>query len=78
MAGVLEQLIGPQKRAVVHRTSRMNPKALELHVAKEILAEIFHARPGDVEEMIHSRMEERSRHQECEEGLWPATFCLGE
>jgi len=25
---------------------------LELETAKEILAEVFHARPGDVEEMI--------------------------
>jgi len=37
MAGVLEQLIRPQKRAVVH----YNPKALELQTAKEILAEVF-------------------------------------
>ena len=28
-------------------------RALELETAKEILAEVFHARPGEVEEMIH-------------------------
>jgi hypothetical protein len=28
------------------------PKVLELQTAKEILAEVFHARPGEVEEMI--------------------------
>jgi len=28
------------------------PQALELETAKEILAEVFHARPADVDEMI--------------------------
>ena len=42
---------------------------MELETAKEILAEVFHARPGEVEEMLQSRLEEKS---------WPATFCLGE
>jgi hypothetical protein len=53
---------------------------LELETAKEMLAEIFHARPEDVEDMIHSRLKERSCRQECakEERLWPASFCLGE
>ena len=51
--------------------------ALELETAKEILAEVFHARPGDVEEMIKRRLEE-SEPEEREEGLWPATFCVGE
>jgi hypothetical protein len=50
---------------------------MELQTAKEILAEVFHARPGEVEEMIKSRLEE-SRPEEREEGRWPATFCLGE
>jgi len=35
---------------------RVNPRLLELQTAKEILAEIFHARPGDVEEMIQIRL----------------------
>jgi hypothetical protein len=30
-------------------------RAMELETAKEILAEVFHARPGEVEEMIKSR-----------------------
>jgi hypothetical protein len=38
----------------------INPKVLELQTAKEILAEVFHARPGEVEEMIQRRLEERS------------------
>ena len=52
---------------------------------KKILAEVFHARPGEVEEMIQRRLEERSWpeeeeiwQKEREEGRWPATFCLGE
>lgn len=32
----------------------VNPMILELQAAKEILAEIFHARPEDVEKMIQS------------------------
>jgi hypothetical protein len=35
-------------------------RLLELQTAKEILAEIFHARPGEVEEMIQNRLEEKS------------------
>ena len=38
----------------------VNLKVLELQTAKEILAEVFHARPADVEEMIQRRLEERS------------------
>jgi hypothetical protein len=57
---------------------RVNTKALELEKAKEILAEIFHARPADVEEMIQRRLEERSWAEKSEEALWPATFYLGE
>ena len=33
-------------------------KVLELETAKEILAEVFHARPNEVEEMILRRLEE--------------------
>jgi hypothetical protein len=55
---------------------------LELQTAKEILAEIFHARPGDVGEMIRNRLEERSWREEGiwsdEEGQWPESFCLSE
>ena len=52
-------------------------RATELKTAKEILAEVFGARPGEVEEMIQRRLEE-NEPVEREEGLWPATFCLGE
>jgi hypothetical protein len=54
----------------------MVSRAQELETAKEILAEVFHARPSEVEEMIQSRLEE-SEPEEREEGRWQATFCLG-
>ena len=47
-------------------------------IGLEILAEVFHARPADVEEMILRRLEERTWREEAENGLWPAEFCLGE
>ncbi len=56
---------------------RVNTKVLELQTAKEILAEVFHARPVDVEEMVRLRLEERDE-REYEEGPWPASFCVGE
>ena len=34
-------------------------RAMELQTAKEILAEVFHARPGEVELMIQRRLEGR-------------------
>ena len=57
-------------------SSNGNGKALELQVAMEILAEVFGTRPGEVEEMIQRRLEERSWAEE--NGRWPATFVLGE
>ena len=74
MAGVLEQLIRPQKKAVVH----CNPKALELQTAKEILAEVFKVRLSEVDEMIQNRFEAAGFEGVVskEEGLWPAEFCL--
>ena len=74
MAGVLEQLIRPQKRAVVH----CNPKALELQMAKEILAEVFRVRLSEVDEMIQNRFEATSSEdiRSKENGLWPQEFWL--
>jgi hypothetical protein len=40
-----------------------------------ILAEIFHARPGEVEEMIQRRQEENGT-EEREEERWTAAFCV--
>ena len=56
----------------------INSKAMELQAAMEILAEVFSTRPGEVEEMIQRRLEERDQRQEHNESLWPATFSLGE
>jgi hypothetical protein len=56
-------------------------RPIELQTAKEIPAEVFHARPGKVEEMIQMRLEERSWDEQevrQEDGLWPLEFCLGE
>jgi hypothetical protein len=54
----------------------VNLKPAELETAKEILGEIFHARPADIDDMIKRRLAENN--QTPEDGLWPATFCLGE
>lgn len=80
MAGVLEQLTRPQKRAVAHCTSRMNPKALELQTAKEILAEVFMVRISDVDEMIQNRFETNGSEDigSKEDGLWPQEFWIEE
>ena len=74
MAGVLEQLIRPQKRAVVH----CNPKALELQMAKEILAEVFGVKLMEVDEMIQNRFEAAGNDDvgSKENGLWPQEFWL--
>ena len=52
---------------------------MELETAKGVLAEIFHARPSDVEELIHMRLEVMNWNKESwqeEEELWPKEFCL--
>ena len=64
MAGVLEQLIRPQNKAVHH-----DMKALELEAAKEILAEVFGVRLSEVDEMIQGRFEVEVSVKE--NGLWP-------
>ena len=50
----------------------VSSKAMELETAKEILAEVFGTRPGEVEEMIQRRLEERSWAEE--NGRWPQKF----
>jgi hypothetical protein len=66
MAGVLEQLIRPQKKVVVYR----NPKELELQTAKEILAEVFRVRLSEVDEMLQNRFHVDDTGTN-EYGLWP-------
>ena len=65
-----------ERKASIVQPRQVSTKQLELETAKEILSEIFHARPSDVEDMIQGRLEEKNSLVECEEGLWPATFCL--
>ncbi len=69
-----------QEARPIEPSRKVNPRRAELETAKEILAEIFGVRAMEVEEMIRSRMEERSWaiEQTHEDGLWPAAFCLGE
>jgi len=65
-----------QARPFEPRQASVSSKKVELEMAKEILAEVFGARPGEVEEMIQRRLEERSWAKE--EGRWPATFILSQ
>jgi len=80
MARVFEQLIRPQKRLMRHSTFQIDPKALELDTAKEILAEVFKVRLSDVDEMIQNRFEAVSYEDTSskENGLWPQEFWLEE
>jgi hypothetical protein len=50
-----KQLIGPRMALEM-----INPRTLELEVAKEILSELFDIRTHEVDEMIRQRMEERT------------------
>jgi hypothetical protein len=54
----------------------INIKHLELETAKEILKEVFHARPSDVEDMIQTRLEEKHWNEErwTNEEEWPQEF----
>jgi hypothetical protein len=66
-----------QRAKLIEPRRAISTRVMELETAKEILAEVFHARPGEVEEMIKSRLEE-SEQVEREEGRWPQEFWLGE
>ena len=74
MAGVLEQIIRPQKKAM----HRCELKAMELETAKEILAEVFRVRLTEVDEMIQNRFQAASSEdiRSKENGLWPQEFWL--
>jgi len=82
MAGVLERIRWPQKRAVIGHSSvtlsKVELRVLELQAAKEVLAEIFGVRISDVEEMIQNRYDEicyaKSDYEETEQ--WPREFML--
>ena len=62
-----------RRRGEIEPRPMVSTRAMELETAKEILAEVFHARPGEVVEMIRSRLEE-SGPEERGEGQWPREF----
>lgn len=80
MAGVLECMIKSRRHIVKPEQpfGEFNSKALELRTAKEILAEVFHVRSSDVEDMIKRRLDEKSlplaKCQLGEKALWPEMF----
>jgi hypothetical protein len=65
MAGVLGQLFGPQKTAVQDR------RAMELEVAREILAEVFGVKLSEVDEMIKNRFQAGEERRSMDGELWP-------
>ena len=81
MAGVLERIRWQQKKLVVGHSSsapKVDLRVLELHAAKEVLAEVFGVRISDVEEMIQNRYDEISYakpdYEETEQ--WPRELML--
>jgi hypothetical protein len=74
MGGVL--MMWPWKRAAKQIEPRRaaNTSVLELDTAKEILAEIFHIRTDDVDEMIQMRLAEQDWGEQKEPR--PAIFSL--
>ena len=74
MAGILENLMRPQKKPIP------DLKVMELETAKAILAEVFGIRLSEVDEMIHNRFEDDSSREACceKDGQWPQEFRLGE
>lgn len=72
----------PQRqRRLVQRSEKtlwVNPKALELQTAMEILAEVFGIRTSEVEEMLRQRSEGTVQSCTKEVALWPESFCLAE
>ena len=74
--GVLMRWPWKRETRLIEPRRAADTKVFELEIAKEILPEVFHARPSEVEEMIQIRLEKKSLIDETD--LWPATFCLGE
>lgn len=74
--------MGPQsQRRLVKRSERaprVNPKALELQTAMEILAEVFGISTPQVEEMLRERSEVEIQSCKGNVTLWPESFCLVE
>ena len=69
------ELLWRRKVMPLEPRRKVNPRILELETAKQILEEVFHARPSDIEDMIQRRLEEKIW---TEEEQWPQEFCLSE
>ncbi|MGD0952584.1 MAG: hypothetical protein ABR985_09345 [Methanotrichaceae archaeon] len=70
-----------QRREAGTRYQEFNPRLMELGTAKQILVEVFHFRPWDVDEMTRVGFEEKSWSDESwqeEEEIWQREYCLGE
>lgn len=78
MAGVLERIIGPQRRLVSRseRVRGINPRVLELQTAMEILAEVFGINASEVEEMLLQRCEVDVQSYKGEGASWPESFSI--
>jgi hypothetical protein len=79
MAKVPECIGGPRKHLVKPARSIVaNARAQQLKTAKQILAEVFHTRLCDVEDMIMRRLVEKDRVEEnahhANWGTWPEMF----
>jgi len=77
-AGVLLPLHAVLQELLIKNTLM---RVAELETAKQILEEIFHAGPSDVEEMIQMRLDEKNCRKESwqeKEEPWPREFCPGE
>jgi hypothetical protein len=79
MAGATECMGGSGKHLVKPAKSIVaDGRALQLEIAKQILAEVFHTRLCDVEDMIMRRLVEKNRINEngkhANWGSWPEMF----
>jgi ribose 1,5-bisphosphokinase PhnN len=67
-----------KRKASPVQLRQVSTKQLELETAKEILAEVFHTRSREIDDMIQRRLQEKNRPEMHKDELWPATFSLGE
>jgi hypothetical protein len=72
MAGVLEQIRRSRRQLVMCNIpmSKTDERALELHAAMEILAEVFDTDVSDIDAILKHRCDETE--------VWPQEFCLAE
>ncbi|MCX6680291.1 MAG: hypothetical protein NTX42_08005 [Methanothrix sp.] len=86
MAIVPLRIRTPRKHLI--KSNMADARALQLEAAKQILAEVFHTRRCDVEDMIIRRLKEKCRPEEksrimehrssAKWGRWPEMFMIEE